>query len=67
MQEIVIKVLDDPTNGDMLQTIFPNTYVKEVRPDRYVLTIDSCGDRHYYSKNWWNAPYGGDINERSSN
>ena len=58
-----IIVPENATNGDVMKAVFPST-VKEVlgRFVYSIITIDSSGNKHSYSKDWWDAPYGGDAN-----
>lgn len=56
------EIPENATNGDIMKLMFPSNVVKEIAGD-CIMVIDSCEDRHYYSKKWWNARYGGSEDE----
>lgn len=51
-----IEIPDNATNGDMINTLFPNA--KNIRVDGgYPLNYIIEGEWHRNLKEWWNAPY----------
>lgn len=56
---------DKTTNGDIIQTMFPNVITEETAVTMHLSTkVTCCGDKHCkgalsydFWKEWWNAPY----------
>ena len=52
----VLTIPENPTNGDMINALFPNA--KNIRVDGgYLLNYIIEGEWHRNLKEWWNAPY----------
>lgn len=48
---------ENPTNGDMIKTMFPNIEVKEWKHTVDVAIKDEPNTFHVFQKDWWNAPF----------
>ena len=49
---------DNPTNGDMIMTIFPNADIEYwAEYSTYNVEFPNDNDVKHFSYDWWNAPY----------
>ena len=49
-----ITIPDNATNGDVIETVFPNCVADNDFADTVITMIDG---KQYWRKEWWNAPY----------
>lgn len=54
---IIAELPDNPTNGEMLMAIFPDTIIKYIGFSVVVITTDDSGMEQEFSREWWDAPY----------
>lgn len=47
---------DNPTNGDMIKTMFPNILVNDGWTEGLIVAHEFDGST-WFNKEWWNAPY----------
>jgi len=58
----ILTIPENPTNGDMINALFPNA--KNIRVDGgYPLNYIIEGEWHRNLKEWWNAPYKAESEE----
>jgi len=57
-----IEIGEEPTNGEVMQTLFPKCTVRIDSDGWFITTIDGYTE---FTSDWWNAPYqkGGDSEE----
>ena len=44
---------DNPTNGDMIMTVFPNASITEIGGGSTIVVAND----YKFNSTWWNAPY----------
>lgn len=44
---------DNPTNGDMIKTVFPNASITEIGGGSTIVVAND----YKFNSTWWNAPY----------
>lgn len=54
-----IEIPENPTNGDMVKAIFPDTEIEGIGDEGAIQSIAvSIGyGTSYFALDWWNAPY----------
>lgn len=61
--ETVLTIPDNPTNGDMIKTLFPNSEKHNGENGIYLFILKSyegnlkSGFTLWFPEDWWNAPY----------
>lgn len=63
--QTILTIPDNPTNGDMVKAIFPDTEIEEIGDEGAIRSIAvSIGyGTSYFALDWWNAPYKKDVNK----
>lgn len=54
--ETVLTIPEQPTNGSVLQAMFPKWKITVLK-DRVQVISEDFSFRNEYSLDWWNAPY----------
>ena len=49
--DVLAKLPDNATNGDMIKAMFPNELLTSITGTLWL------GDNMSFNKEWWNAPY----------
>ena len=58
--DTVLTIPDNPTNGDMIKAMFPNSIIKNENSDIIYITIGSDTSTNVVisaKRKWWNEPY----------
>ena len=59
--QIVIDIPDNPTNGDMFLKTFSNSKIVSVSNIMITVFVSNMYFSIDFDKDWWNAPYKGDV------